>query len=193
MVTGPTGSGKSTFVFKLISHLNAQKIYYFYGAWQAEFKKHKNIKFIEGLPTKEFKLNPKFKNVVVIDDLISDAKSSKIVSDLFTKYSHHCRATIILVSQNLFIQGSAMRSVSLNTQYFVLFKNPRDCQQIQYLGRQIYGSNWQFLEQAYNDATKNKAHSYLVIDLKQGTPESERLKTHVLGEKKSVTFYKPCG
>lgn len=188
MITGPTGSGKSTFVFKLLPQLKAQKIYYFYGAFQPLFKKYKKIKFIENLPDKNFKLNPKFKNVVVLDDLISDAKSSKVVADMFTKYSHHANATVILLSQNLFSQGSSMRTISLNTQYFVLFKNPRDKQQIQYLGRQIYGSNYRFLESVYEHSTKTP-FSYLVIDLKQTTKESERLKTHVLGEKDSVTFY----
>jgi len=190
MISGPTGSGKTTFVFKLLNQLKAQRIYYFYGAFQPLFNKYKKIKFIKDLPDKNFKLDPKFRNVVVIDDLISDAKSSKIVADLFSKYSHHSNATVILLSQNLFSQGSSMRTISLNTQYFVLFKNPRDAQQIQYLGRQIYGSKFKFLEAVFAHATR-EPHSYLAIDLNQNTKETERLKSHVLNERESVTYYTP--
>ena len=40
MIAGPTGSGKTNFVFKILENLNAmfeipvEKVYYFYGVWQ---------------------------------------------------------------------------------------------------------------------------------------------------------------
>ena len=43
MITGPTGSGKTKFVFKLLENLNTMfdvpvdKVYYFYGVWQDSF------------------------------------------------------------------------------------------------------------------------------------------------------------
>jgi hypothetical protein len=61
----------------------------------------------------------------------------------------------------------------------VLFKNPRDQQQIAVLARQMYPHNSDRMLQIYNEATQ-RPYGYLLIDLKPETPEEERLKTNVL-------------
>ena len=45
---------------------------------------------------------------------------------------------VICLVQNMFYQGKESRTMSLNTQYLVLFKSPRDKQQISILSRQMY-------------------------------------------------------
>jgi hypothetical protein len=68
--------------------------------------------------------------------------------------------------------------MSLNTQYMVLFKNPRDQQQIAVLARQMYPHNSDRMLQIYKEATQ-EPYGYLLVDLKPETPESERLKTDI--------------
>ena len=60
-----------------------------------------------------------------------------------------------------------------------MFKNPRDGSQIQHLGRQMFPGNIKLILDAYKLATSSP-HSYLVIDLKQDTPEYARLRQSVI-------------
>ena len=175
VICGPSTSGKSFFVYKLIKHSNQlfntsfKKIYYFYGVWQLDFDKiTEDVEFIEGLPTQSFidNISPDGHNLLILDDLQHAALNSNLISDIFTKYSHHKGLSIILVLQNLFHQGKYARDISLNTHYFVLFKNQRDVNQIRLLGSQL--GIKKHLEECYTAATKNP-YSYLLIDLAPGS------------------------
>ena len=69
--------------------------------------------------------------------------------------------------------------MNLNMQYIVLFKNPRDQQQVAHLARQVYPNHWQLFLDAYQSATK-EPYGYLLVDLKQDTADDARLKTKVI-------------
>ena len=101
---------------------------------------------------------------------MSEAGEDKWVTELFTKGSYHKILSIIYILQNIFPKGRESRTISLNAHYMFLFKNPRDPSQINTLGRQLYPQNPKCLGEAYTSATK-EAHSYLMLDLKQKTPE----------------------
>jgi len=58
-----------------------------------------------------------------------------------------------------------MKTISLNTQYIVLFKNPCVSSQFVYLAKQLYPHNAYFGHEAYVDATK-PAYDYLLLDLR---------------------------
>ena len=60
----------------------------------------------------------------------------------------------------------------------VLFKNPRDTSQITHLAKQMYPCKVKFVQESFEKATK-VPHGYLVIDLKQETPEQLRLRTSI--------------
>ena len=81
----------------------------------------------------------------------------------------------------MFQQGKGQRTISLNSQYTCLFKNPRDSQQISFLARQLFPSNPKFIQQAYIDAT-SRPFGYLFLDLKQETPDEYRYRTNIFGE-----------
>lgn len=66
--------------------------------------------------------------------------------------------------------------MSLNTNYMVLFKNPRDITQVDVLGQQMYGKK--AFAKAYKMAT-DIPHGYLLIDLKQQTPDQLRLRSNI--------------
>ncbi|XP_074115790.1 uncharacterized protein LOC141538307 [Cotesia typhae] len=152
------------------------KVIFCYAEWQKGYTEYDKtfVEFREGLPqSSDFDDNlPK---LVVIDDLMREASNGAIV-DLFTKGSHHKNLSVMFLSQNLFHQGKGQRDISLNTNYIVVFKNPRDRAQIFHLARQVYPEDPKFLQEAYFDAT-SKAHGYLLLDLKQSTPENCRFRT----------------
>ena len=66
----------------------------------------------------------------------------------------------------------------LNTQYLVLFKSPRDKQQISILARQMYPNRSHYFIEQYEKATQ-RPHGYLFVDLKQNTSEEYRLKSDI--------------
>jgi len=196
IIAGPTGSGKTEFIFKLLVHQNKllhptpDNIYYCYSIWQTRFldfqKVNPVIEFIEGLPNID-EFNASNKKLLILDDLMREANDDSNVLDLFTKGSHHLNLSIILITQNLFGKGKNARTISLNSHYLILYKNPRDKTQISYLARQMYPKNSKFLEEAYHDATK-APHGYLLIDLKQATPDELRVQTNIFPHEEHI-FY----
>ena len=93
---------------------------------------------------------------------------------LFTEGAHHRNLSVICLLQNIFYKAKETRTMSLNCQYLVAFKNPRDIQQFSILARQMYGTNWKKFLEVYREAV-SKPDGHLLIDLKQDTPESKRL------------------
>ena len=105
-------------------------------------------------------------------------EANENLTDLFTKGSHHNNISVIHIVQNLFGKNKHQRTLSLNSHYLVVFKNPRDMSQISFLARQMYPSNKKYVQDAYKDATETP-HGYLLIDLKQSTPDNLRLRTGI--------------
>ena len=86
---------------------------------------------------------------------------------------------MIYIVQNIFDQDRETRNISLNAHYIVLFKSPRDKQQISVLARQVNPSYVQEFMKSYEEATK-RPHGYIMIDLIRTTDDQHRLKTNVL-------------
>ena len=187
MVAACTGGGKTWFVKDLLENREQwispapQRIIWIYGQWQPLYAEMQRIipgmEFVKGIPANiedEQFLNPAIRNLIVIDELMSEASNDKRICDLFTKGSHHRNLSVICLVQNLYYQGKESRTMSLNSQYLVLFNNPRDQQQITVLARQMYpGQSEKFLS-TYRMAT-SKPFGYLLIDLKPDTPNDKRL------------------
>ena len=192
MVAGPTSCGKTEFVSRLLRHAQEKidpppdKVLWFYGEWQDAYAKLKDelqVEFIEGLPDPNM-LDPQHRNLAVVDDLLSETDAR--VTKLFTKGSHHRNTSVIFISQNLFDKNRENRTISLNSHYIVLFKSPRDVQQVETLARQMYPGNSQFMREAFADATR-EPYSYLLIDLKPNTPDELRLRSQIFpGELETV-------
>ena len=72
-------------------------------------------------------------NLIVLDDLMAQSGKDKRIADLFTKGSHHRNLSVIYIVGNVFHQEKEMRNISLNAHYIVLFKSPRNRQQIKFL------------------------------------------------------------
>ena len=181
LVAGPTGSGKTYFVSQLVKHYkemidpSPQRIMWCYGEWQPLYASLQEVDFLEGLPETSA-LDRNTRTLLVIDDLMSETDDR--VTKLFTKISHHRNTSVVHIVQNVFDKGKHQRTISLNTQYMVMFKNPRDTTQITHLAKQMYPGHVKFVQEAFIHAT-SKPHGYLFIDLKQDTPDHLRLRTSV--------------
>jgi hypothetical protein len=110
---------------------------------------------------------------------VAQSGKDKRVSDHFTKGSHHRNLFIIYIVQNIFHQGKEMRNISLNAHYIVLFKSPRDKQQMSMLAIQVNPGKVQVFMRSYEDATR-RPHGYLMLNLKPTTDDQQRLKANVL-------------
>ena len=190
LAAGPTSSGKTTWVKKLLTQAKImidpppQHVVWCYGAWQAEYEDMKSSvdEWVEGLPDLE-SYDPSTRHLVVIDDLM--AETDQRVTNFFTKGSHHRNTSVIYLVQNLFHKGKEHRTISLNSHYLVMFKNPRDGSQINHLAKQMYPGRTKFLQEAFADAT-SRPYGYLLIDLKQSTVENVRVRTNIFPDE--VTF-----
>lgn len=192
MVVGPSGCGKTYFVKSVLENAKTvldkvpENVVWIYTSFQPLYaqmqKTNKNIKFVKGLPDSfenDDLFPPEKTHLIVLDDVILEASDHPEVVKIFTQYRHHRNMSVFLLTQNVFQRGKHSRTISLNSNYLVLFKNPRDKLQIKILAQQIYPSEHVFFLQSFEDATR-EARGYLILDLTPLCPESYRLRTGVL-------------
>ena len=182
VIAGPTSSGKTVFVRKLLdlrsTHIDPKpdSIIYYYTEWQPIYDEIKGVTFKKEVPQLEDFTGEK-KTLIIVDDMMNECR----LGNFFTKGSHHRNLSVIFIVQNLFNRARDQRTINLNCQYLILFKNPRDILQIEYLGRSIMGREFHDFVSAYKSATSN-AFGYLLVDLKQETPDNIRLRTYILND-----------
>ena len=133
-------------------------------------------------------LEPTSRNIVVIDDLMQEAKDDKTVAKLFAVDSHHANTSVFYMVQNLFPKGAQSTTISRNAHYFVLFKNPRDTGEVRTLATQMLGgkfvgrktsSSVRTIVELFGQVTDDKSFSYLVVDLRPETWEAYRYRTDI--------------
>jgi hypothetical protein len=191
--SGPTGCGKTELMKNII--LNAQemivpspkRIIWFYAESQKKLEQTltpAGVEFRQGLPELD-EFDGSEPVLLIVDDFMSECNSE--VTKLFTKGSHHRNLSIWFLVQNFFHQGKEMRTITLNAHYIILFKNPRDRQQVKFLSRQMFDEDAKYMQEAFIDAT-SKPHGYLVIDVKQETPDEVRLRTSILPHEPVYTY-----
>lgn len=181
LVSGPTGVGKTVFTQKMLSSSffdpPPNRIVWAYSEWQKSYESFP-FTYVKGLENlDEVMAQVEGPQILVVDDLMGE--DTPTLEQWFTKKSHHRNVSVIYIVQNLF--DKQQRTISLNAHYLVLFKNPRDTSQIGVLARQMYPGRSKFMQEAYEDATK-ETRGYLFVDLKADTPDELRLRTHLLDE-----------
>ena len=124
-------------------------------------------------------------HLIILDDLMDE--TGQRVASLFTKKSHHRNISIMYIVHNLFHRGKYHRTISLNAHYMVVFKNPRDLSQNMSVAHQIYPQRTKYFLKAYTAATA-QPHGYLVIDMKQETPNILRLRSHIFPGEKQIAY-----
>jgi hypothetical protein len=121
--------------------------------------------------------DPNETNLLVLDDQMSEAKSnSREFDSIFTKGSHHRNISVVFLLQNVF--QKEFRTVNVTMHYLGMFKNPRDQQQIQNLGKQLYPGQAAFIREVYADATA-EPYTYLLFDAHNETPQELRVLSNI--------------
>ena len=148
---GPTQSGKTYFVQQILEHnrivykeQKSIRIFWCYNQWQEcyeDLKKSlgKSIRFERGVPELSedlCEINPRYNNIIILDDLMAEATDSPVVSRLFTQ-GRHRNASVILLLQNMFPKGKYNTDISRNAQYLALFRSPSDRKQIGIIDEKI--------------------------------------------------------
>ena len=127
------------------------------------------------------------RNILVLDDQMAVASSSKSVADLFTKGSHHRNLTVIYLVQNVYNQGKSKRTISINFYYCVVFRNCRDTSQFRTMAYQIYSSDGQWVVDAFTNAT-SKPDGYQILDYHPSTPEDQTVVANIF-PRDQLTYY----
>ena len=186
IVAGPTQCGKTELIKNILIHKEKlfekcpKNIVWGFGHVNENQinsiqKEIPNITFTNGLPERDTLSN----SILILDDLMNEIGKSNEYSNLFTRGCHHDNITTIAVLHNIFNKEKYNRNIALNTHYYILFKNPRDKQQIRCLENQIFPGQKNYLLNAFNHAT-SKPYGYLVIDLHPTTSENMRLYSNIL-------------
>ena len=201
-LTGPSRSGKTTFIYTYLKNRDnlyksedvPRRILYCYSMHQPLYSQMERsvpgIEFHQGLPTEDMidHLTDGNHNLIILDDMMIQIQKSEEMLNMFILGSHHRNLSVVFMTQNIFHSGRHGRTIALNTQYLVLFKNPRDKSQIKFLARQIYPSNMQALCEAYQDATERESFGYLFLDLSQACDESLRMRANITPEKDTIVY-----
>lgn len=187
LLSGPTGCGKTRFVRRILEERLIEpfptRLIWVYGEWQEDYDKVKTlypeIEFVRGYSDDLYdSLEPSERNILILDDQMSEASDTKSLAKLFTKGSHHRNVTILYLVQNMFDQGKSSRTVSLNSHYTVVFRNLRDQSQFRTMARQLLPMNAQWLIDSFTDATV-KPYGYLVIDNSPQCDPAFRFRTNI--------------
>ena len=162
-----------------------------YGVYQKEFDElPPNVELVEGFPDNlTDMIRGHDHSLIVLDDLMSQCSNDQRVADLFTRGSHHHGISVLYLTQNLFPSGELSRTISLNSHYLVIFRNPRDSLSVSTLAKQMFPGRTGYLMESFRDAT-SRPYGYLVIDCHQLTPENMRLRTNILPGERQIVYVK---
>ena len=195
LLCGPTRCGKTTWIIELLkdhkelcSH-TPKKLIWIYGVEQPDlFETIRKIwfprqcEFISGFPEDLLTCLEQTSDrgsLCIFDDVMNEVSSNSIVSKLFTHVRSHLGCSLVLMLQNIFPNGTQSRTISINAQYQVLFRNPRDSLQISVFARQLFPHNSRDFLEIYKRATE-RPYGYLFCCFTQSCPDEIRYRTNVL-------------
>ena len=186
LISGPSNSGKTFFVSKFIKNRDRlmspppKRIVWCYTIWQKAYDEIE-AEFVQGVP--DFDYFDGQPTILVLDDLMG--QDLEKVTKYFTRGSHHLNITVFYLVQNLFFRG--IRTISLNSQIVVLFKNPRDSGQLSFFARQAYAKHVKEIEAIFSDSTR-APHGYLLFDFRSETPDQLRIRTGIFPEDQQFVY-----
>ena len=214
MIVGPTSSGKTTWLKNLLNYkkeyfnVEPEMMILFYKEHQKIYDEMENIMNDGKTTEKNFPVFKKFKNpprsveelkdifmtypksvpkVVIFDDYLDEVGPP--LKYLFTVLTHHYNCFTIFLSQTLFDKAKELRTLSINTQYMVLFNNPRDRMSISQLAKQVFPGKVDLLNQAYELATKGRAYGYILLDFHQRQDDRIRVRSHIFPKEYPTVAY----
>ena len=147
--TGPTGCGKTYFAKMLLQSCRTkmapppQRIVWLYKRWQPLYGEISRtvvpqVEFVRGIPYDldgNHYFDPRIRNVIVLDDLMSTTAKDPRINDLFTEGSYHRNLSVVTLNQNLFFGKDLTQR--RNCHYLVFFNNPVDRQPVTTLEKEF--------------------------------------------------------
>ena len=111
-----------------------QRIVWIYGQWKPLHEEMQRIipyihvEFEKGIPVNiedEQFLIPAIRNLIVIDDLMSEASNDKLVCDLFTKGSQHRNLSVIMSAAKFILPGKRKSHHELKQSVSSVIQKPK--------------------------------------------------------------------
>ena len=185
LIAGLTAAGKTCFSkqtleHKLIQPSESRIICVFVNrASDVDYMKrlYPNIEYVQGRKNILYILamiEPDERNLLVLEDQMSQAGKLEETSKHFTQRSHHGNISVVYIVQNVFEKWKVHRTISVNSHFMDLFKNPRDQCQIRTLAQLLFQTQVTYVIDYYREAS-NKEHGYLLGDLHPPTPHRLRI------------------
>ena len=194
LLCGPTGCGKTTWIIELLRHHEElcshtpKKLIWIYGVEQPDLFETigkiwfpRQCEFINGFPEDlltRLEQTSDRGSLCIFDDVMNEVSSNSMVSKLFTRGRSHLGCSLVLMLQNIFPKGTQSRTISINAQYQVLFRNPRDSLQVSIFARQLYPHNSKDFLEIYKRATQ-RPYGYLFCCFTQSCPDEIRYRTNI--------------
>lgn len=199
ILCGMRGGGKTNFIKDLLLSdylVNLpNKIYFVCDSFQSNhfdpLKSHykDQISFVEDLPSYEDLQD----SLLIIDDQMDTALTNETVLKTFYK-GRHKSISIIVSLQTVFANNKGknnLKTISINSDFLVLFPSPRMNESVKILSRQIYQDLWKFMYFAYEHCRKSQQYSHLLIDNRPHISEKIRLRANLFTNLPSIEVYSP--
>ncbi len=141
-IIGASRSGKTEITLKILKAANGmftepyEKIIYCYGIIQPKLERLEiemsGLILHKGVPSESIlaHLDTSKHNIICMDDVAEEVVASKDICKLITMGCYHAKLTVIFLTHNAFENGSENRTLNLNMNYILLFKNVRDEKQV---------------------------------------------------------------
>lgn len=176
-ISGPSNSGKTTFIQSLLKNAEnflsqpTSKTIYYYTQWQEKFDEMAGDGVVDIFIEDNENIIEELKNLssdgpifVVFDDMIN-TKNMAQIANLYSTVGRHSNISMAFLTQKLFVNDPFFRQISQNSDYFVIFKNPRNSTEIRSLSSQMTPGSME-LQHIYKYAT-TEPFSYLFINVTQ--------------------------
>ena len=183
VVSGPSSSGKTTFVLKLLEH-RAQlmtpaprAVVYCYGEYGAHIRELEQMGAItvHGTPSDELLEQQPRPFLLVVDDLMLTV-DEKWLSAVYTRKSHHMNFGVIFLTQDMF--DKKLKVARINSQYIVLLRAPNAALNVRVLGSQLFPGKVHSFVECYNEITK-KPYTYMLIDMHPAADPALRIRSTI--------------
>ena len=196
-ICGPSRCGKTFFVGELIENIHSfarnppDTIVYVYSIWQNKFDELGNIvtHFIQDDMNIEENIKLRCegeRSLVIFDDMINST-SLAYLAKLFTVDARHMNMSVAFLTQRMFVNNEYFCQISQNSDFFCVFKNPRNSSEIRTLAQQITPGHMKLID-IYQEATKDP-FSYLFINLTQECEERVKYLSHLFNDESCVRCY----
>ena len=195
-MVGPSQVGKTTFILNLLEESlvlfekPAENIIWCYGSENNSLfstlrKIDSDIVLLNELPENllDYTIDDK-SNLLIIDDSMEEGVSNSLLSDIFSKLSHHQNISVIFVMQDFYIEGRYRKVIQRNSNYIVLFANPVDQSQITSIGKKVLPGRLKTFMKIYTKPVSE--YSYLLIDGHKNTPSNLMFRSDIFNLKQRV-------